>query len=119
MRKFCRKERAREAQEQKEERARVAQEMRDVALREVMAKQSEEQRSREAQRQRQHFLAQNLPKYDGHEQLDTFLQRFEEILTGEGVPTEGCNFPPGRNRANLLPCSPQFCHLRSGVLPSY
>ena len=30
----------------------------------------------------------NLPKYDGHEQLETFLQRFEEILTGEGVPTE-------------------------------
>ena len=53
-----------------------------------MAKQSEEQRAREAQRQRQHFLAQNLPNYDGHEQLDTFLQRFEEILTGEGVPTE-------------------------------
>ena len=79
---------AREAQEQKEERARVAQEMRDAALREEMAKQSEEQRAWEAQRQRQHFLAQNLPKYDGHEQLDTFLQRFEEILTEEGVPTE-------------------------------
>ena len=48
---------AREAQEQKEERARVAQEMRDAALREEMAKQSEEQRAREAQRQRQHFLS--------------------------------------------------------------
>ncbi len=79
---------AREAQEQKEERARVAQEMRDAALREEMTKKSEEQRARKAQRQRQHFLAQNLPKYDGNEQLDTFLQRFEEILTGEGVPTE-------------------------------
>ena len=81
-------ERASEAQEQKEERARVAQEMRDAALREEMAKQSEEQRTWESQRQRQHFLAQNLPKYDGHEQLDTILQRFEEILTGEGVPME-------------------------------
>ena len=40
---------AREVQEQKEERARVAQEMRDAALREEMAKQSEEQRAREAQ----------------------------------------------------------------------
>ena len=79
---------AREAQEQKEEHARVAQEIRDAAFREEMAKQSEEQRVWEAQRQRQHFLAQNLPKYDGHEQLDTFLQWFEEILTGEGVPME-------------------------------
>ena len=79
---------AREAQEQKEERARVAQEMRDTALREEMAKQSEEHRAQEAQRQWQHFLAQNLLKYDGHEQLDTFLQRFEEILMGEVVPTE-------------------------------
>ena len=34
------------------------------------------------------FFGTNLPKYDGHEQLDTFLQRFEEILMGEGVPTE-------------------------------
>ena len=58
---------AREAQEQKEEHAMVAQEMRDAVLREEMAKQSEEQRAQEAQRQRQHFLAQNLPKYDGHE----------------------------------------------------
>ena len=40
---------AREVQKQKEERVRVSQEMRDAALREEMAKQSEEQRAREAQ----------------------------------------------------------------------
>ena len=49
------KERAREVQEQKGERARVAQEMRDAALREEMAKQSEEQRAREATPMATHF----------------------------------------------------------------
>ena len=90
-------ERAREAQEQKEERARVAQEWRDAALRDEMSKQSEEQRAWEAQRQWQHFLAQNLPKYDGHEQLDTFyngLKKYSREKVSQW--SSGCNFSPVR-----------------------